>query len=91
MLSMAFMAALAIVTLLQATKHFQVFASLGDDYANLFLADAKMYIAGAVALLVVFFIARAKLRLHWLRWAILGSAIAVDIFFGARFVVDKMF
>ncbi len=91
LLSMAFMAGLSIVTLLQATKYFQVFAGFGDEYAALFLMDAKMYIAGTVALLAVFFIARAKLRLHWLRWAVLGSAIAVDIFFGARFVVDKMF
>ena len=91
LLSMAFMTALAIVTLLQATKYFQVFMGFGDEYANIFLMDAKMYIAGAVALLAVFFIARAKLRLHWLRWALLGSAIAVDIFFGARFVVDMMF
>jgi hypothetical protein len=91
LLSTAFTASLAIVTLLQATKYFQVFAGFGDKYANLFLADAKMYIAGTVALAVVFFITRAKLRLHRLRWAILGSAIAVDIFFGARFVVDMMF
>jgi hypothetical protein len=88
---MFFMAALAIVTSLQATKYFQIFMGFGDEYANLFLADAKMYIAGTVALLAIFFIARAKLRLTWLRWAILNSAIAVDIFFGARFVVDKMF
>jgi hypothetical protein len=90
LLSMAFMAALAIVTLLQATKYFQVFMGFGDQYANLFLADAKMFVAGAVSLLAVFFIVRAKLRLHWLRWAILGSAMAVDIFFSARFVVDTM-
>jgi hypothetical protein len=90
LLSMAFMAALAIVTLLEATKYFQVFAGFGDNYANLFLADAKMYIVGAVALAIIFFIARAKLRLHWLRWVVLGSATAVDIFFGARFIVDKI-
>jgi hypothetical protein len=88
---MAFMAGLSIVTLLQATKYFQVFMGFGDEYANLFLADAKLYIAGTVSLLAVFFIARAKLRLAWLRWAVLGSATAVDIFFGARFVVDSMF
>jgi hypothetical protein len=91
LLSMAFMAGLAIVTLLQATKYFQVFMGFGDEYANLFLMDAKMYIAGTVALLAIFFVARAKLRLQWLRWTILGSAMTVDIFFGARFVVDKIF
>lgn len=90
LLSMAFMAGLSIVTLLQATKYFQVFAGFGDKYANLFLTDAKMYIVGTVALAIIFFIARAKLRLHWLRWVVLGSATAVDIFFGARFVVDKI-
>jgi hypothetical protein len=91
LLSMAFMAGLAIVTLLQAIKYFQVFAGFGDKYANLFLADAKMYIAGTVALAVIFFIARANLRLQWLRWAVLGSAIIVDIFFSSRFVVDTTF
>jgi hypothetical protein len=91
LLSIAFMAGLSIVTLLQATKYFQVFAGFGDKYANLFLADAKMYIAGTVALAVIFFIARAKLRVHWLRWVVLGSATAVDIFFGTRFIVDKIF
>jgi hypothetical protein len=91
LLSMAFMAGLSIVTLLQATKYFQVFAGFGDKYANLFLADAKMYIVGTVAIAIIFFTARAKLRLHWLRWVVLGSATAVDIFFGARFIVDKIF
>ncbi len=91
LLSMAFMAGLSIVTLLQATKYFQIFMGFGDEYANLFLADAKLYIAGTVALLVVFFIACAKLRFTWLRWTVLGSATVVDIFFGARFVVDNMF
>jgi hypothetical protein len=90
LLSMFFMTGLAIVTLLQATKYFQIFMGFGDEYANLFLADARMHLAGAVALLAIFFITRAKLHLPWLRWAILGSAIAVDIFFGARFVVDTM-
>jgi hypothetical protein len=90
LLSMASMAGLSIVTLLQATKYFQVFAGFGNDYANLFLTDAKMYVDGTVALLAVFLIARAKLRLAWLRWAVLSSAIAADIFFSARFVVDTM-
>jgi hypothetical protein len=91
LLNMAFMAGLSIVALLQATKYFQMFAGFGDKYANLFLADAKMYIVGAVALAIIFFIARAKLRVHWLRWVVLGSATAADIFFGARFIVDKIF
>jgi hypothetical protein len=90
LVSTAFMAGLSIVTLLLATKFFQMFAGLGDKYAKLFLTDAKLYVVGTVAIAIIFFMARAKLRVHWLRWVILGSATAVDIFFGARFIVDKI-
>ncbi len=87
----AFMAGLSIITLLLATEYFQKFASLGDKYAKLFLVDAKMYIVGTVALAIIFFMVRAKLRLPWLRWSVLGLGTAIDIFFSARFVVDKIF
>jgi len=49
-----------------------------------------MYILGAIATAIIFFIARAKLRITAVRWAILGVAAAVDIFLGARFIVDKI-
>jgi hypothetical protein len=85
------MAALSVVTLLLATKYFQIVFGLGKGYARLFLSAAYMYILGVVALAIVFFIARAKLRLAALRWTVLCSAMSVDIFLGARFVVDKIF
>lgn len=85
------MAALAIVTLLLAAKYFQIFLGLGDKYARLLVEAAKMYILGAVAVGIIFFIARAKLRLHWLRWIILCLATTVDLFWGARFIVDRIF
>lgn len=85
------MAALAIVTLLLATKYFQIFAGLGDKYAKLLTGTARMYILGAVAIAIIFFMARANLRIHWLRQILLCSATAVDIFFGARFIVDGIF
>ena len=84
-------ATLAIVTLLLAAKYFQVFLGLGAKYARLLVETAKIYILGTVAVAIIFFIARAKLRLHWLRWIILCSATAVDVFLGARFIVDKVF
>lgn len=90
LLSAVIMAALAIVTLLLATKYFQIFAGLGAKYARLLVEAAKMYILGAIAVAIIFFMARAKLRLHWLRWAILCSATAVDVFLGARFIVDRV-
>ena len=49
-----------------------------------------MYIFGAIAVAIIFFMARAKLRIAALRWIILCSAMAVDIFLGARFIVDKI-
>lgn len=85
-----FTAGLSIVMLLLATKLFQVFAGLGDEYAKLFLADAKMYIVGTTALAIIFFIVRAKLRIAAIRLIILCSALAIDIFLSARFIIDKV-
>ena len=91
LLPAAAMAALAIVTLLLATKYFQVFLGLGAKYARLLVEAAKIYILGAVAVTIIFFLARAKLRLRWLRWIILCSATGLDLFWGARFIVDRIF
>lgn len=88
--SAIFMAGLSIVTLLLATKFFQMFAGLGDKYAKLFLAAAVMYTVGTIALAIIFFIARAKLRIVALRLIILCSALAVDIFLATRFIVDRI-
>jgi len=81
---------LAIVTLLLATKYFSVFAGLGVSYAELFVSAGYMYILGTIAVAVIFFVARAKLRITALRLAILCSAMGVDVFFGARYVVDSL-
>jgi len=91
LLTAAVSGALAIVTLLLATKYFQVFAGLGGYAARLLAESAKMYILGTLVAVVIFFLARAKLRVTVLRWILLCSAMAVDIFLGARFIIDKMF
>ena len=90
MMTTAIMAALSIVTLLLATKYFSVFAALGAGYTTLFVQATKMYILGTIAVAVIFFMTRAKLRLAGLRLVLLCSAMAIDIFFGARFIVDKI-
>jgi len=90
LLAAIIMGALAIVTLLLATKYFQTFLQLGAGYARLFVQTAYMYILGAIAVAIIFFMARAKLRLHWLRQVLLCSAMAVDIFLGASFIIDKI-
>ncbi len=82
---------LAVVTLLLATKYFQVFLGFGSSYARVFTDTGKMYILGAVTTAIIFFMAGAKLRVRWLRLVLLSSAMAVDIFLGARFIVDTIF
>ena len=84
------MAVLSIAVLLLATKYTNTFAGLGSEYTKFFTETAKMYILGAIAVGIIFFMARAKLRIHWLRLAILCSATTVDIFLGAKFIVDKI-
>ena len=81
---------LAIVTLLFATKYFQTAAGLADGYARLLTETAKMYILGAIAIAMLFVIARAKLRIHPVRQILLYAAMAIDIFLGARFIVDTI-
>lgn len=82
--------ACAITTLIFGTRATRVFAGLGSGYTRLFIEAAQMYVLGAIAVGVVFFLARGKSRLVWLRVAIICSAIAVDIFLGAGHTVDSV-
>jgi len=84
------MGTLAIVTLLLAAKYFQTFLGMGAGYAKLFTEAGKMYVLGAIVAAIIFFMIRAKLRMRQLRQVVLCAAIAVDIFLGARFIVDKI-
>jgi hypothetical protein len=81
---------LAIIALLLATKYFQIFAGLGAGYARLLTETAKMYILGAITIAIFFFTARMKLRMHLLKVSLLCAAMGLDIFLGARFIVDKI-
>lgn len=81
---------LAIVTLLLASKYFQIFLGLADSYARLLVETAKMYILGAITAAIIFFMIRARLRGTFLRQALLCFSLAVDIFVGARFIVDRI-
>jgi hypothetical protein len=82
--------ALAIVALFLAAKCFQIFLGLGAGYGRLFVQAATVYLLGAAAIGIIFLITRMKLRVHWLRWAILCTALAIDIFLGARYIVDRV-
>lgn len=81
---------LAAFTLVLAAKYFQIFAGLGTKYAKLLVLTAKMYLLSAIALGSIFFFARSNLRVRWLRIALLCSAMAVDIFISAQYIVDKV-
>lgn len=68
-----------------------IFAGLGGDCARLFAHTAKMYLLTAVAVGTVFFMAKSKMRAHQVRMLLLCTAMVVDIFIGAQFIVDKVF
>lgn len=85
------MLVLSIVTLLLATKYFQVFAGLGTKYAKVLVYTAKIYVLGAVAMGVIFFFAKGKLRVRTIRLCIVCLAVGIDIFWGTRYIVDKVF
>ncbi|UCF14848.1 MAG: hypothetical protein JSW59_15675 [Phycisphaerales bacterium] len=83
------MGVLAIVSLLLATKYFQTFLGIGGGYAVLFIQAGKMYVLCAIALAVLYFMARANLRMLPIRLALLCAPIAIDVFLGATDIVDK--
>lgn len=88
--SVIVMLSLSIVTLLMASKYFQTFASLGDGYARLFVESGRMYILGAVATGILFFMARAQKRLTYVKLILLSCAVGVDIFICAQYLVDEV-
>ena len=79
-----------LVILIMGTKSTYVIAGLGSEYTRQFIEAARMYILGAIAMVVVFFLAKGRTRLLWIRLGILCSALAVDIFLGARYIVDSI-
>ncbi len=84
------MGTFTILTLLLATKYFQVFLSLGDGYARLFVESAKMFVLGTVTMMILYMAARARLHNRRLSGCILYTVMALDIFMGARFIIDKV-
>lgn len=81
---------LAITTLMLAAKYFQAIFGLGDGYARLFVEAAKMHLIAAIAAAFVFAMTHLKLRVPSLRWFVLCAAIAIDVFLGAQYIVDKI-
>ncbi len=82
------MLSLAIVTLLMASKYFQTFLGLGAGYARGFVESGKMYILGAAAMGILFFMARTQKQLTFVKLILLSCAVGVDIFICAQYVID---
>jgi len=83
-------AALGIGALVLALKYSGSFFGVTDEYSRMFVAAAKIYALGAIAIGVVFIMAVQKKRWPWLRWAVLGGTIGVDVFLSARYIVDSV-
>lgn len=80
----------AVVSLLYAVKAAEVIFGFGMGYTGRFTEAAHMYIIGAIAIGTVFFLAKGKSRLLYLRLAIICAAMAVDIFSGAVYMIDRI-
>ena len=64
---------------------------LGLKYDRLYLEASRIYGVAVLLSGSMFFISRAQARWHMIRWTLLCTGFAVDILFGARFMVDKLF
>jgi hypothetical protein len=84
------MGMLTIATLLLAIRYSQSFLTLKLGYAGLFVRAAEMYLLGTIALAILFFLACAKLRWRRLWAGFFYVAMSLDIFLGARFIIDKI-
>lgn len=84
------MALLAIVTLSLATKYFQTFLGLAWGPARHFTQAGEMFALGAAAVGLIFVMARLQLRAVPIRLIVLCMALGLDVFFGARFIIDAL-
>ena len=80
LLDIAFIAGCAILTTMLAT---------GQSAVISVKAAALMYWLSVILLATLFFIAKASVRWHILRWILLSAAMAIDIVFGATLIIDK--
>lgn len=81
---------LAIATLLLATKYFQAFFGFLSGFGELLTYEGKFYILATITTAAIFFMTTSKLRSPPLRWTILCLAMAVDIFFSAGLIIDRV-
>ncbi len=84
------MGVLSVTALLFAIKC-QKLPVFGPGYAEAFLRTAALYGLGAIAVFIIFVLVWVKVRVLWLRWAVLCAAMTVDIFISAGEIACRLF
>lgn len=56
---------------------------------KVFELTALLYGLAAAALWILLIFIRLSLRWTWFKWAVLTSAISIDLIFSARYLIDK--
>jgi len=87
---MGTLAVAAALAAAPARLGFDTLARLTSGAEPLFAETAKMYALGAITMAILFFVVRARLRMHALRLLLLCGTMAMDIFLGARFVIGSI-
>lgn len=87
----AVLAVLSAMSALLGTKYGQGLYALAPQYSTLFTSSARMYLLATAAVGLIAFITHLKLRLSSLRLLVLSAALAIDIVFSTRFIVDILF
>ena len=56
---------------------------------RVFELSAAMYALAAVALWILLALVRLNLRWPWFKWAVLTTAVTIDLLYSARYLIDK--
>lgn len=80
-----------IVALYYFLRCDSIFLGLGKKCADIFWLEAKLYAIGLAALIIVYLLIKKRVRQHWLRWAVILTALGFDIYLSSTFIVDKIF
>jgi hypothetical protein len=68
------------------------FQSIGvpAGFKTLFAFSARFHLLAVLVLLVIYFLLRSQIRLLIVRRLLISAALAIDIFFAARYIVDSV-
>jgi hypothetical protein len=79
----------SMTAFLFAAGYFQA-AVISAEFKTLFAFSARFHLLAALVLLVIYFLLRSQIRLTLVRRLLISAALAIDIFFAARYIVDSV-